>query len=213
MASGLCRRALHSVLLSRPNEVLRQPEQVMFSIFDEAIVQNAVKNGLERPFESSLHSSFRKNKLEQALQDEYTKGNLLKSGSWSEIAAWVGIDPEILKKTVDEYNSSCDKGCDDLFAKNRKNLKPIRHPPYYITRCVPGILSSLGGIKINHRTEVLDKNNLPIPGLYAVGNDAGGGFSGDTYNVRLAGAGCGFAFNSGRIAGEKSSDYVKANRE
>jgi hypothetical protein len=41
----------------------------------------------------------------------------------------------------------------------------------------------------------------------AGGNDAGG-FSGSTYNVRLAGTGCGFAFNSSRIAGENAAKYV-----
>ena len=34
-------------------------------------------------------------------------------------------------------------------------------------------------------------------------------FADSTYNVRLAGAGCGFAFNSGRIAGENASNYIK----
>jgi hypothetical protein len=35
-------------------------------------------------------------------------------------------------------------------------------------------LGTLGGIKINERTEVLDRNDRVIPGLYAAGNDAGG---------------------------------------
>ena len=56
--------------------------------------------------------------------------------------------------------------------------------------------------------EVVDKTGSPIKGLYAAGNDAAGGFCGNTYNVRLAGAGCGFAFNSGRIAGENATKYV-----
>jgi predicted oxidoreductase len=37
-------------------------------------------------------------------------------------------------------------------------------------------LGTLGGIKINEKTEALDRNDKVIPGLYAVGNDAGGTF-------------------------------------
>jgi fumarate reductase flavoprotein subunit len=190
------------------NGVLRQPGQVMFSLFDEAIVQRAIRNGLERPFESSIHSSFDKTKLRLAIDDEIAKGNLASSASLDELAIKMEINPTDLKNNVEEYNSCCDRGHDDQLAKDRRNLKALRNPPYYATRCVPGILSSLGGIKTNHRMEVLDKQNNPIAGFYAAGNDACGGFSGETYNVRLAGAGCGFAFNSGRIAGENAAKHT-----
>jgi fumarate reductase flavoprotein subunit len=65
----------------------------------------------------------------------------------------------------------------------------------------------MGGIKINHRMEVLDKEGDAIPGLYAVGADTGG-WESDTYCAVLAGSAFGFAMNSGRIAAENASDYV-----
>jgi len=191
------------------NGVLRQPGQVCYSIFDSAMVQNALKNGLERPFESSLHSRRIRDQLEQGLKDEAAHGRVLKTDSWIEIAKWIGIKPDALKATIDEYNACCDKGHDDQFAKAAKNLKPLRNPPFYVVKCFPCILSSFGGIKTNHRMEVINEDSQPIKGLYAAGNDACGGFCGSTYNVRLAGTGCGFAFNSGRIAGENASNYIK----
>ena len=190
------------------NGLLRQPGQVCYSIFDEAMVQNAIKNGLERPFESSLHSRGIRENLAQGLQKEVAQGHMLRSDSWSEIAKWIGVKPANLRATIDEYNACCDKGHDDQFAKDPKNLKPLRTPPYYVVKCFPGILSSFGGIKTNHGMEVLNKEGKPIRGLYAAGNDACGGFCGTTYNVRLAGSGCGFAFNSGRIAGDNASKYI-----
>jgi fumarate reductase flavoprotein subunit len=190
------------------NGLLRQPEQVCFSIFDEAFLQNALKNGLERPFQSSLHSRGIMTRWDEELKKEAAQGRMMISDSWDEIAKWIGTNPAKLKATIDEYNACCDKGHDDQFAKNPKNLKVLRTPPYYVVKCVPGILSTFGGIRTNHRMEVIDKAGLPIKGLYAAGNDACGGFCGTTYNVRLAGAGCGFAFNSGRIAGENASKYV-----
>jgi fumarate reductase flavoprotein subunit len=98
-----------------------------------------------------------------------------------------------------------DRGHDHL--SKTIHLKPLRNPPYYSIRASVGYLSTLGGIKINHCMEVLNKESKPIRGLYAGGNDVGG-FSGSTYNVHLAGTGCGFAFNSGRIAGENAAKYA-----
>jgi fumarate reductase flavoprotein subunit len=69
-------------------------------------------------------------------------------------------------------------------------------------------LGTLGGIKINEKTEVLDRNDRVIPGLYAVGNDAGGLY-GDSYDVITSGASSGFALNSGRISGENALKYIR----
>ena len=190
------------------NGLLRQPEQVCFSIFDEALLRYSLKNGLERPFQSSLHSRGILIRWDEELKKEAAKGKVMISDSWDEIAKWMGVKPVILKATMDEYNACCDKGHDDQYVKNPKNLKALRTPPYYAVKCVPGILSTFGGIKTNYRMEVIDKAGNPIKGLYAAGNDASGGFCGATYNVRLAGAGCGFAFNSGRIAGENALNYI-----
>jgi fumarate reductase flavoprotein subunit len=69
-------------------------------------------------------------------------------------------------------------------------------------------LGTLGGIKINHKTEVVDKKEKIIPGLYAVGFDAGGMW-GDSYSIRhSSGASAGFAVNSGRIAGRNALKYI-----
>ena len=55
--------------------------------------------------------------------------------------------------------------------------------------------------------EVLDHEDCPIGGLYAVGNDAGG-WEPETYNAVLSGHAFAFALNSGRIAGENAARYV-----
>jgi fumarate reductase flavoprotein subunit len=190
------------------NGVLRQPEQVCFSIFDEALLQYSQKNGLERPFQSSLHSRRMMTDWGVAFKKEATEDRMMIADSWDGIAKWIGVKPAKLKATIEEYNACCDKGHDDQFAKNPKNLRALKTPPYYVVKCAPSILSSFGGIKTNHLMEVINKSGDPIKGLYASGNDACGGFCGDTYNVRLAGAGCGFAFNSGRIAAENAAKYV-----
>jgi fumarate reductase flavoprotein subunit len=60
--------------------------------------------------------------------------------------------------------------------------------------------------------EVLDKKDIPIPGIYAAGIDTGG-WVGDTYCIRTTGTTFGFAINSGRIAGENAVKKMYEEKE
>ena len=69
-------------------------------------------------------------------------------------------------------------------------------------------LGTMGGIKINEKTEVIDKKDAVIPGLYATGFDAGGMY-GDSYAIKAAsGLSSAFATNTGRIAGKNALVYI-----
>jgi fumarate reductase flavoprotein subunit len=57
---------------------------------------------------------------------------------------------------------------------------------------------------VTERLEAVDAGGTPIAGLYVAGVDAGG-WQGDTYCFRLAGSSLGFAYGSGRIAGEQAA--------
>ena len=113
-------------------------------------------------------------------------------------------NPEVLINTISEYNLCCDRGRDDVLFKDPRFLVPLRKPPYYAIKCHQGFLGTIGGIKINHHMEVLNRQDDPIPGLYAVGAGAGG-WESDTYCLELSGSAFGFALNSGRIAGENAA--------
>ena len=65
-----------------------------------------------------------------------------------------------------------------------------------------------GDTRINERTEVVDRKNRVIPGLYAAGYGAGG-MHGKSYGMWLPGGGSqGFALNSGRMTGENALRYI-----
>jgi fumarate reductase flavoprotein subunit len=193
------------------NAQMRQPDMLSFTLFDSGIKQYLVENGFTKGMGSIYKASrVKASSWVKELQSEAGKGELKIANSWDEIAYWVGVDPAVLIETIEEYNACCDHGYDPVFGKDRLYLKPLRNPPYYAMKCVPGMLGTLGGIKINERMEVLNQQNNPIPGLFCAGNDSGG-WSGDTYNINLAGFTSGFAINSGRIAGEYAARYVSAN--
>lgn len=145
--------------------------------------------------------------LEKALAAELEKGSVevFEAGSIRELAGKIGVDPETLEQTVEQYNTFCDKGHDDLFAKDPKYLRPLRGPRFYAIRARTVCLGTMGGIKINEKCEAVDPANKVIPGLYAAGYDAGGMY-GDSYPIRpSSGLSAGFAINSGRIAGRNAS--------
>jgi fumarate reductase flavoprotein subunit len=93
--------------------------------------------------------------------------------------------------------------------RKRSFSDPLKSPHSTQQDFFPSGYGSFGGIKINHRTEVLDKNWNVIPGLYAAGTDACSIY-GDSYAFILPGNTMGFAINTGRIAGENALKYVRS---
>jgi fumarate reductase flavoprotein subunit len=192
------------------NALLQQPGKVCYTLFDEQIKQTIIEQGPIKVRQGVFYGPKKADlaRAEKELQKEMERGTVAISSSWDEIAKWIGATPEVLKKTIDEYNYFCNRGHDDIFAKDRRYLVPLNTPPYYAMKGRAEILTTMGGIKINHRMEVLNRYDSPILGLYAVGDDTGG-WEPDTYNVNLSGSGLGFALNSGRIAGENAARYIE----
>jgi fumarate reductase flavoprotein subunit len=134
--------------------------------------------------------------------------HLFMTESIQELCKQTGIDQTGLKKTLDEYNKACDTGRDEQFFKNERYLKPVRRPKFYAGRFYLNVYGGLGGIKINHRTEALTRDFEVVPGLYCAGNDVNS-ICGGSYPFYLCGHTSGFAYNTGRIAGENASAYVR----
>ena len=191
------------------NALNRQPDKISYSLFDERIKKGFMEQGV---IKGTAHypPGTKMGELEKEFRHHLGKGAMKISDSWEGIAKWIGVAARALKKTIGEYNSFCDQRYDAMFMKDPKVLQALRIPPYYAFKCVQSFHGTIGGIKINHRMEVLDQQENPIPGLYAGGIDTGG-WESDTYCLTLSGSTFGFALNSGRIAGENASNYVFKN--
>ena len=192
------------------NAISRQKERASFLIFDENI-KNHMKTTKGFDFLHLVFPYTNAGNFEALMKDALDSGYeyVYEADSLEELAGKTGIDPAGLKAAVEEYNRFCENGFDPIFNKSRKYLRPVKEPKFYAGKQLPGAYGSLGGIKINYRTEVIDKNWNKIPGLYAAGTDACSIY-GDTYVFILPGNTMGFALNSGRIAGENAAEYAKA---
>jgi fumarate reductase flavoprotein subunit len=195
---------------SMGNANARYKSGYTFSIFDDSIKQRLLDRGIERYVGWDNLPGSRPVEVDRVMNNALERGTteIFAADSVEELAEKIGAEPAVLRNTVDEYNSFCRKGHDDLFAKEPKYLRPLKGPKYYAVKEHTMFLGTLGGIKINHRAEVVDKKEGVIPGLYAAGFDAGGAY-GDSYGIKAAsGMSAGFAINSGRIAGKNALKYI-----
>jgi fumarate reductase flavoprotein subunit len=189
------------------NAISIQKDRCAFNIFDDSIRKIMQKNF---DFLSVVFPFMRINDFRQRIQEAMDGGyqHLFMADTIEELAAKTGIDSESLESTVNTYNRTCESGYDELFNKDHRYLRPIQTPPFYAAQFFPSAYGSLGGIKINAKTEVIDKKWTPIPGLYAAGTDACAIY-GDSYVFVLPGNTMGFALNTGRIAAENAVAYTK----
>jgi fumarate reductase flavoprotein subunit len=195
---------------SMGNAAGRYKEGYTYRLFDDSILQILMERGIEKQVGMDNPVGTRPVDFDKELKAAEERGSseVFVAGSIEELAEKMGVDKYALKTTVEEYNGFCAKGHDDLFAKNRKYLRPLKGPKFYAVKARTLFLGTLGGIKINHHTEVLDKKGNVIPGLYAGGFDAGGMW-GDSYCIKASsGLSASFATNSGRIAGKNVLRYL-----
>ena len=82
--------------------------------------------------------------------------------------------------------------------------RPLNIAPYYAVECGPAIHHTMGGLKINTKAEVLNKNGKPIPALYAAGEVTGGLHGGN----RLGGNAVADICIFGKIAADSALAYI-----
>ncbi|WP_424140879.1 FAD-binding protein, partial [Roseomonas chloroacetimidivorans] len=114
-------------------------------------------------------------------------GYLLRGRTLAELAGRAGIDAAGLEATVARYNEGAVRGEDPEFGrgstafnrflgdpdhKPNPNVGPIRKGPFYAVKLVMGDLGSFNGLLTDAACRVLRADGVPIPGIYAVGNDA-----------------------------------------
>jgi fumarate reductase flavoprotein subunit len=186
------------------NAITCQPGKVAFSIFDSKLLKKYKKKGSDIVSHVHPHDLF--DHFDDQWQKDLEEGyeSIAQADTIEELAEKAGIDVAGLVAQVEEYNEMCNNGFDELFEKDRHFMQPIEKGPFYCCRQNVGAYGSLGGVLINHKTEVMNQESKVISGLYCAGTDACNIF-GDSYPFILSGNTMGFCLNSGRIAGENAA--------
>jgi len=170
-------------------KVYDQPDQQAFVVFDSKVDDLVVSQIDNEPVEADS--------LEELLEK-------------------VDIDdPEMALDTIAEYNEATNP---DEFDHNELDGNategadpektnwaiPVDDPPY---KCFPvnsAMTFAFGGLKINTDSQVLDRREEPIPGLWAVGNSTAEFFYGNYPGGSALSRGATF----GKRAGRNAADYA-----
>lgn len=191
------------------NAIAKQKNGIGFAIFDENTKDYYTDIGLDLAGGDFIYPLAKAINFDAELKQALDQGtdSIFVANSLAELAGKTGINLNGLLETVAGYNKACDTGCDDIFSKTHRYLRPVKQPKFYANK-ITGDTRVWGGIRINYKTEVLDKDLRVIPGLYAAGMDAASEIYYDTYPFILPATAMGFAINSGRIAAEKAFEYL-----
>ena len=129
------------------------------------------------------------------------EGTLFIGNTIEELAGKMGVPAAALKATIDEYNKAVDTKKDPFGRTESMLIHKIEQPPFYSGRIVMARHHTMGGVRIDTKTRVIDRRGNIIPGLYAAG-EVTGGIHGTN---RVGGNAIADIFTFGRIAGESAA--------
>lgn len=142
----------------------------------------------------------------KAIQQYEKMGFVIHGDSIEALAKEMGVPADQLNATLDTWNSAVKNNRDTEFNRTTGMDNDLSGAPYHAIQIAPGIHYTMGGVKINTNTEVLDKDGKPIPGLFAAG-ELTGGLHGQN---RIGGNSVAEIIIFGRQAGIKSAEFVGA---
>ena len=189
----------------------RYKQGYTFCLFDDTIKKHFIEKGVFRGMGTVVPPGAKLHDLNEQLEHflSLNSKEFFGANSIEELARKMEVDPQVLKTTVEQYNTFCAQRWDAEFAKDPEYLIPLNGPRFYAAKARTCFLGTMGGIKINYRTEAVDEYGSPIAGLYAVGLDAGG-LHAESYSMKdTSGIASAFAVISGRVAGENVAKYLK----
>lgn len=137
----------------------------------------------------------------------YTQRNLMKTISGDVLIKEIGCSKETLDKQFEIYNRAASGETEDAFGKKFYPNTPFEFTTdskYHVSFITRVLHFTMGGVKINDKTEVLYDNNVPFAGLYACGEVAGGVHG----HNRLGGSSLLACVVYGRVAADQASGFL-----
>ena len=149
--------------------------------------------------------------VDQAMADASTviqgyikKGYTFSGDTYEALGEAIGVDGAALSDTMNTWNGYVEAKNDPDFGRT-SFAKPLNTAPYYAIKVTAGVHHTMGGLKIDTNTQVLDEAGNVIPGLFAAGEVTGGVHGAN----RLGGNAVADIVVFGRIAGAAAAEYAK----
>ena len=137
-----------------------------------------------------------------------TKGFAKEAPTLEELGKLIGADEKELSKTINTFNEGVKNKEDKEFGNKTLKLELVKSP-FYAIEISPAIHHTMGGVKINTDTEVVDSTGKTIDGLFAAGEITGGIHGAN----RIGGNAVADIIVFGHIAGNNAATYAKLGAE
>ena len=160
-------------------EVLRQPDGIAWSVFDERIA------GITRQFEDFRRAE--------------AMGAVLRADTIADLAQKMNVDSAVLSSTFNEVAAFKSGEATDPLGRDFSG-NPNLEAPFAAVKVTGALFHTQGGLVVNSRARVLATDGQAFPNLYAAGG-AACGVSGNDASGYLSGNGLLTAVALGYIAG------------
>lgn len=148
-----------------------------------------------------------KEKAEEFFNKESGDPIYARSEVLSEAAKKAGINVEQLERTVAEFNIAVEKGIDEDFNRTNMTKKIADDGMFYIIELKLRTATTLGGLKVTDKFEVVDKADEVIKGLYATGEVVGGANGVESMPSCMNS----WSLVSGRASSRAILEFIKSN--
>jgi hypothetical protein len=175
------------------NARMNAPGNVMYAVWDADYKKHLLK-------QEPVKARGMLRGLEKRVEENAACGEYVKAATIEELASKLGLPADNLRYTVDRYNAWCVRGVDEDFAVPARFLSPVRTAPFYAFKMTAWLLSIPHGLHVDQNSQVLTDNDVPIGGLFAVGN-AQGDFFANSYPVTVPGTSHGRSITFGYLVG------------
>lgn len=211
---------------SASNVLRAMPNEELYCIFDQNLLEAVAESGVRGlmpelgksleggPEKTYVEVGWESNSAENLamistpmdlrdhVEDLVSKGLIVKGDTIAELAE--KLDMPKLEATVERYNELCAKGVDEDFFKDAEYMDAVNKGPFYAASFeYVNFIGTLGGALVDETLQACQQDGTPIENLWVAGLDAGGMY-GNSY-VYFEGGTLGFAYISGRVAGESAA--------
>lgn len=139
------------------------------------------------------------------------RGIAIKGESAADLAQKLALPPDVLEATLDDWQKIKEAGVmgrDIKFGREILDTYAVTTPPFYALKVAPGIVSTMGGVKIDAETRVEGADGEAIAGLFAAG-EVTGAVHGDG---PLAGSRLTDAMVFGKVAASSAALYCEEQK-
>lgn len=161
-----------------------------------------IKTGMKPTYSIFSEEMIPKMGTMEEVQKGIDRGRFIRAETLAELAGKLQIPADTLQETITTHNKYMAEGKDPDFGRQfTKSMMPLVKGPFYAIAQWPAVHHTMGGLRINTDTQVIDIWGNPIPKLFAAG-EVTGGIHGSN---RLGGNAVADCIVFGRIAGTNAA--------